>query len=295
MDRMHRWLAIALIAVGLTACGTGVPSPSAASGPPVIECLGALDQAVCDKAAPVALAAVAASGWTPTHLWIDSGSLAPMLDLLFDPSANFPAPNVPDGGTRIGNAEVVFADTDQHAGMNLAAVGPDIVADLIGYRAPLSDWCSGDCPSAVATDGPFRLELVLPHLDWKANEPISGTAILGFGGAAPTTIYGSGGSVINFAYAEVGGTRKVDPVWTADCGPHALDPATPINEGLSKSGAFDHDLPEADFVRAFLTGPDVRLPAGTWDVTANATFMEDAGCSGGGHSMNAIVRITVRD
>ena len=216
-----------------------------------------------------------------------------MLDLLFDPSANFPAPNVPDGGTRIGNAEVAFADTDQHAGMNLAAVGPDIVADLIGYRAPLSDWCSGDCPSAVATDGPFRLELVLPHLDWKANEPISGTAILGFGGAAPTTIYGSGGSVINFAYAEVGGTRKVDPVWTADCGPHALDPATPINEGLSKSGAFDHRFAGSG-LRSRVSHRS-RRPAGRHrDVTANATLHGGRRLLGG-HSMNAIVRITVRD
>jgi hypothetical protein len=292
---MHRWLAVALMAVAVTACGTAVPSPSVASRPPVVECLGDLDQAVCHKAAPVALAAVAASGWTPAHVWINSGSLAPTVDLLFDPSANFPAPNVPGGGTRSGSVEIAFAETDQHAGMNLAVVGSDIVADVIGYRAPLSGWCSGECPSAVTTDGPFRLELVLPHLDWKTNEPISGTAILGFAGAAPTTIYGSGGSVINFAYAELGGTRKVDPVWTADCGPLALVPATPINEGLSKSGAFDQNSPEADFVRAFLSGPDVRLPAGTWDVTANAIFMEDAGCSGGGHSMNATVRITVRD
>lgn len=298
---MRRWIAITLIAVGLSACGTspatptGVPSPSAASGPPVIECLGGLDQTTCDKAAPVALAAVAASGWTPTHVWINSGSLAPVVDLLFDPGANFPAPNVPDGGTRSGNAEIAFAETDRHAGMNLNAVGRSIVADLIGYRVPLSGWCSGTCPSASTTDGPFRLELVLSRLDWKTDEPISGTAILGFDGSTPTTIFGSGASVLNFAYAEVGGTRKVDPVWAADCGPHALDPATPISEDLLKSGAIPNDGPDADFLRSFLTGPGIRLPAATWDITALAIFTEGVGCVGGGHSMNATARVTVRD
>lgn len=297
---MRRWIAIALIAVALSACGTspptstGVPSPAAASGTSMIECPGGLDQAACDKAAKAALAAVASSGWTPTHVWINSGTLAPVVDQLFDPSANFPAPNVPDGGTRSGNAEVAFAETDQHAGINLSAVGPDIIADLIGYRVPRPGWCSGTCPSASTTDEPFRLELVLSRLNWTTGEPISGTAILGFDGSAPTTIYGSG-SVLGFAYAEVGGTRKVGPVWTADCGPHALDPATPISEDLSKSGAIPNDGPDADFLRSFLTGPDVRLPAGTWDITALAIFTEGEGCVGGEHSMNTTVRVTVGD
>jgi hypothetical protein len=168
---MRRWITIACIAVGLSACGSstgspvGSPLPSADSGPPAIECLGGLDQATCDSAAEVVLDTVAPSGWTPTHVWINSGSLGPTEELLFDPSANFPYPGVPDGGTHIGNAEVAFAETEKHAGMNLAAVGPKIVADLIGYVVPHPDWCSGTCPSSSSTDGPFRLELVLSRLD----------------------------------------------------------------------------------------------------------------------------------
>jgi len=296
---MRRFVAVTLVAVGLSACGpsagpTGAASPSAAAAAIEIECLGGLDQAVCDKAAKVVVAAVTSSGWTPRHIWINSGSLAPIPELLFDPNANFPIPYVP-GGTQFGNAEIAFAETDKHAGLNLAAVGPDIVATLVGYRVPLRGWCSGTCPSASSTDGPFRLELVLSGLDWKADEPISGMAILSFDGPAPTTISGSSGSVINFAYSEVGGTRRVDPVWTADCGPHQLEPATPINADLSKSGATAPGWPNADFVRSFLAGPDVRLPAGTWDITAHAIFTEGEGCAGVRHSMTATVRITVRN
>src|SRR6188508_2809464 len=73
--------------------------------------------------------------------------------------------------------------------------------------------CSGACASASAADGLFGLELALPRLDWKAGEPITGTSTLSYRGLAPTNVYGSG-TILNFAYAEVGGTRRVDPVWT---------------------------------------------------------------------------------
>jgi hypothetical protein len=118
--------------------------------------------------------------------------------------------------------------------------------------------------------------------------------ILSFDGSAPTTIYGSGNG-LNFAYAEVGGTRKVEPVWTADCATHTLDPATPISEPLGKSGAASEGDPDTAWLHSFILAPDVQLPAGTWDVTALAYFTEGQGCSGGGHSMETTVRVTVSD
>lgn len=259
----------------------------------MVDCLGGLVQATCDRAGKVALSTVASSGWTRTRVWINSGVLTPIGDLLFVPNALFPYPNPPDAGKWIGNAEVAFAETNKHAGMNLASIGSDLRAVMIGHRVPDVSWCSGNCPTASATDGQFTLELVLPHLDWKASDPITGTAILSFNGTGPTTIYGSGNSVIAFGYAEVGGTRKVDPLWTADCAPHRLDPATPLNADVSKSGEIPNSGPDADFLRAFLTAPDVRLPAGTWDITAFAIFAESAGCGEGDHSMSATVRVKV--
>jgi hypothetical protein len=148
--------------------------------------------------------------------------------------------------------------------------------------------------SSVSTDGPFRLELVLPRLHWKAGEPMEGNVILSFIGSAPTTIYGSG-RVINFAYAEVGGTRKVEPVWTADCATHTLDAATPISEPLGKSGAASEGDPATAWIHSFILAPNVELPVGTWDATALAYFSEGEGCSGAPHSMETTVRMTVTD
>jgi hypothetical protein len=147
---------------------------------------------------------------------------------------------------------------------------------------------------AAQTDGPFRLQLALPRLDWRAGDAITGTATLAYTGTAPTTVYGSSGGVIAFSYAEVGGTRSVDPVWSADCGPHPLGPAAPITADLSKSGAVDGTGPDADFQRSFLADPGVvRLPAGTWDVSAVTKFLDGEACSGASHDMKATVRITV--
>ncbi|HEY4752701.1 MAG TPA: hypothetical protein VIH37_05400, partial [Candidatus Limnocylindrales bacterium] len=130
-------------------------------------------------------------------------------------------------------------------------------------------------PPAAEVDGPFRLELALPRTDWRAGEAITGTATLSYAGAAPTTVYGSGVGVIAFSYAEVGGTRRVDPAWTADCTPHPIGPAAPITAELSKSGAVGGTEPDADFLRSFLTTDPgvVRLPAGTWDVSAVTMFL----------------------
>jgi hypothetical protein len=151
--------AACLVGLNVLACsaGPGAATPSSTrASKPVIECEAGFDQATCDKAATVAVLAVAQSGWTPTHVWISSGSLASMVDLLFDRNANFPAPNVPEGGTNLGSAEVAFAENPSHAGMNLAAVGPNIVADLIGYRVPKAGWCSGMCPESSSARVTFR-------------------------------------------------------------------------------------------------------------------------------------------
>ena len=145
MRPMPGRIAIGFLAVALSACGPS-PAPAVSSGPPVVECLGQLDQATCDKALPVVLAAVAPSGSAPTTVWLNDGALSPVPDLLFDPSGNFPMPFRPELGTFLGSAEVTFAGTDRHAGLNLYDNGSAIVADLVGYAVPRPGWCSGDCP-----------------------------------------------------------------------------------------------------------------------------------------------------
>jgi hypothetical protein len=271
---------------------SGPSSPSSAStGLPTETCIGGLAQATCDQAARVALTAVAPSGLTPTYVWIDSGQLCPTQACLFDPSQSFPAQEPPSGGQWVGNAEIAFTGTDQHAGLNIAQVNGTLVPVLIGYRVPLLTWCTGGCPSSVSTDGNYKLELVLPRLTWNVGDPISGTAILSLTDSQPTKVTGAS-ELIAFAFDEVGGIRHVAPIWAQSCVLYALDPATPQSVALDKSGAFQGNEPDADFLRSFFADPEIHLPAGTWDITAIASFSEGS-CGAPTHTIQATVRIHI--
>src|SRR5262245_54310013 len=125
--------------------------------------------------------------------------------------------------------------------------------------------------SAAADSGAFHLELVLPRVEWKSDEPLTGMASLSFEGETPIKISGAS-SVLGFGYAEVDGTHVVNPAWRSVCATYDLEPATPIIEALTKSGGFSDEDPDVAWLRSFLTAPEVRLPAGTWDVTAVAEF-----------------------
>jgi len=170
-----------------------------------------------------------------------------------------------------------------------------IAAILLGCAttiAPTPQLASPSPTAAISatTDGPYRLELVLPHLDWRSNEPISGTAILSEIEPGHGSISGSS-RLIEFSYVEVGGERNVQPIWTADCAQHQVEPATPLTQPLGKSGAFEND-----FSSSFLPGAEVRLPAGIWDVTAIAWFYEGPACSQElMHRLEATAPVTVTD
>jgi hypothetical protein len=141
--------------------------------------------------------------------------------------------------------------------------------------------------------GPFLLTLDLQKGTWAAGEQITGQASLVLTQGDAVDLGGSGGGVIAFSYAEIGGRRRLDPIWTADCAPHLLTAQKPFTEPLAKSGGFSNDDPDAEFYRAFLTAPTVALPAGIWQIGAVASFVEGAGCAGTHYDFTTTVRIAV--
>jgi hypothetical protein len=122
-------------------------------------------------------------------------------------------------------------------------------------------------------------------------DPISGTAILSLTDSEPTKV-AAAGELIVFAYDEVGGIRHVGPIWDQSCVLYPLDPATPQSVALRKSGAVERNEPDADFLRTFLADPEIHLPAGTWDISATASFSE-TGRTGPNKTLTATVRIHV--
>ncbi|HET9519915.1 MAG TPA: hypothetical protein VFO73_02595 [Candidatus Limnocylindrales bacterium] len=147
--------------------------------------------------------------------------------------------------------------------------------------------------AAADTSGPFRLTFVLPRAFWTEADSITGEATLALVDGTARPIWGSGHGVIGFAFKEVGGTREMGPAWNLDCGKHSLMPDQPLVSAMVKSGGFGNDEPDAAFYRAFFRDPLVHLPAGTWDITAIADFLDGPSCSGAHHEMSATIRIDV--
>ena len=156
---------------------------------------------------------------------------------------------------------------------------PPQVADILGR--------------AEATDGPFRLEFVVPKSTWRADEQIVGQASLSFAGQGGIDLGGSSGGLIGFGVSEVGGTRHMGVAADAACFSRRLEAGRPMVSGLMKSGGFSGDDPNAAFYRAFFADKGYHLPAGTWEIAAVASFVEGRDCRGASHTITARLRIRV--
>lgn len=146
---------------------------------------------------------------------------------------------------------------------------------------------------AESLQGPFRLVFELPRGSWQSGDAIDGLAALSVVNGPGVDLGGSGGGVLGFAFAEVGGTRHVDPVSSADCAPYRLEPGDPITSTVKKSGAFSADQPDAAFYSSFFADPLVHLPAGDWNISAVAEFVEGTGCTGLSHTMTATILVHI--
>jgi hypothetical protein len=147
---------------------------------------------------------------------------------------------------------------------------------------------------ASVVQGAFELTFELPRTTYRAGEAIEGRATLGVIGDAAVAFGSSGGGPFVFDFAEVGGRRSVGGAMTADCAPYRLEPGRPMESGITKSGGYSADDPEAAFAQAFLDGnPVVSLPAGDWRITAGASLVEGEGCSGASRTLAAPIVVHV--
>ena len=153
---------------------------------------------------------------------------------------------------------------------------------------------TADGQSAVQTDGRFELRFTLAKTSWRSDEAIEGAAVLSLTEGDPIELGGSAGGPLAFSFREAGGTREMGPAYDAACTAAKLETAHPIVVEIRKSGGWADDQPDADFYRAFFADPLVRLPAGDWDISALAEFIDDRDCAAGTqHSMRATIRVHI--
>src|SRR5664280_2668853 len=148
---------------------------------------------------------------------------------------------------------------------------------------------------AQATDsqGQYQLVFEMPTTDWRTTDSITGLATLSLIGSGGVDFGSSGGGPIGFGFDEVGGSRHVGPVWTADCMYGRLESGQPKTSPITKSGGFTGEDPNVDFYRSFFADPLVHLPAGDWTITAVASFVEGTLCSGASYTLKAAILVHV--
>ena len=152
-------------------------------------------------------------------------------------------------------------------------------------------------PTQAAVDvGRFQLTFDVARTTARPGDEIEGVATLRLLESGPGALSGSGSGLLGFSFHEVGGEgRSLDPAFTADCAPHRISIDKPIVSPIVRSGGYSGDEPDADFKRSLLEASTLRLPAGTWNITAQAGFIDGANCEGESLSLAVTVQVVVTE
>jgi hypothetical protein len=161
--------------------------------------------------------------------------------------------------------------------------------------APVAPTPAPSVSGAHAGDlqAPYLLTLELPTATWKADQPITGVATLALVQGNGVDLGAAAGGPFGFEFASLDGIHKIEPVSDAVCAPYRLEAGKPLTSPIRKSGGFYPEQPDFEFNRAFLTRPDIRLPAGDWNITAVASFIEGQGCSGLSRTIRTTIQVHV--
>lgn len=147
-------------------------------------------------------------------------------------------------------------------------------------------------------DGPIQLTLTSPHGRYKAGDPIEVTAGLAQGddgiARGPITTYGGSDGPVAFRLEQVNGPIAIEPILLPDCAKQVTLPLyKPLQIPFRKSGTVPGDAPDPAYWKAWLADPVLRLPAGTWQITAFPNFAGLGGCGTPGPNLRPTITITV--
>jgi hypothetical protein len=145
-------------------------------------------------------------------------------------------------------------------------------------------------------DGIFRLTLEVGRDRYRAGQVIEVMSTLTYLGPEDATIArGPGTGLIGFGVERQDQAIRIGPAFTTDCAPMPFTRDDVVDYPFVKSGGFSEDEPLAPFYRAYFADPQLRLPAGTWTISAGGSFYSGADCGAGFplHELTAAVSLTV--
>lgn len=133
--------------------------------------------------------------------------------------------------------------------------------------------------TAEFDDGTFAMTLTADQERYRAGQLINVSATVTYLGPDDATIgRGSGSSLIGFGVASEDARIDIGPAFTSDCAPYEFVRGVPVEFPFSKSGGFSDGQPLALFYRSYFSSQELRLPAGTWTISAGGTiYIGDCG------------------
>ena len=159
---------------------------------------------------------------------------------------------------------------------------PSLVADVLPEGPPF----------ASDADELFLLDFALTKRTYTDAEPIEGLATLSVLAPGIREVEASGGQPMSFGIVEVGGRRAIEPPFGGKCNRVTISQGAPFNSQIIKSGGFSANDPDAGFYVDFFEDPELHLPPGTWDITANASFSRGR-CGEDPRHLEATIRIAI--
>ncbi|HEY3524245.1 MAG TPA: hypothetical protein VGK63_11130 [Candidatus Limnocylindrales bacterium] len=149
--------------------------------------------------------------------------------------------------------------------------------------------------STTRSDDAFELTISTPNAHVEAPDPIEiDTTLTYIGARSSPTISTSAGGPVAFSVDEIGGNRKSGSVRDSACRRGSMIRGVPVPQPFAKSGGWSNGDPNADFVRAYVRGPDLNLPPGRWRITAELVAYVGDCTANGAHELTASVEIVVR-
>lgn len=150
-------------------------------------------------------------------------------------------------------------------------------------------------PVGTARDDLFQLTVEVGKREYAAHEPISISTLLRYVGAADETLVtNSGSGLVGFSIEQVDGPFDPGGERNADCSQSRYRRGHVEGVPFSKSGGWSPSDPLADLYRAFFADPELRLPAGTYRITADAVYGVGE-CWGAEPMLAAAVQVVVTD
>lgn len=161
-------------------------------------------------------------------------------------------------------------------------------------REPTGPPISGDPVIAEDSDASFRLTLEVDQDRYRAGQEIVAMATLTYLGPADAVVArgSSTPGLIGFAVEREDPPIRITPAFTTDCGAHEMTRGVGVEYPFAKSGGYSPDEPLASFYEAYFDSSELRLPAGTWTITAGGSWYV-GDCGDELHDLSASVRVVI--